>query len=206
MVRCLVTCSEHVGHLNPTLPVVKALVESGHEVHFLCLEMARKKVEEAGAIFHNTVDVQSELYVGRGSENLAVFSIMEEHGLEMSFLNILKRLAENPVLPFFVASVCRPGFTSWFNGFSETPGIPSPKNFTPGPSSTWKAARNNEGLRREHRGTIERVPERCPTKEERKESYTERSERSPDPEIRTEGASTSASSWSSPALCGSWRA
>lgn len=34
MVRCFFTCSEFVGHLNPTLPVVKALVESGHEVHF----------------------------------------------------------------------------------------------------------------------------------------------------------------------------
>ena len=31
MVRCLVSCSEHVGHLNPTLPVVKALVDLGHE-------------------------------------------------------------------------------------------------------------------------------------------------------------------------------
>lgn len=95
MVRCLFNCSEHVGHLNPTLPVVKALVESGHEVHFLCLEMARKKIEEVGGIFHNTMDIQSELYSSRGLEGreipkLAVFSIMEEHGLEMTFLNFLK--------------------------------------------------------------------------------------------------------------------
>ncbi|CAK9038138.1 unnamed protein product [Durusdinium trenchii] len=97
MVRCLFNCSEHVGHLNPTLPVVKALVESGHEVHFLCLEMARKKIEEVGGIFHNTMDIQSELYSSRGLEGreipkLAVFSIMEEHGLEMTFLNFLKCL------------------------------------------------------------------------------------------------------------------
>lgn len=92
MVRCLISCSEHVGHLNPTLPVVKALVDLGHEVHFLCLEMAQKKVEEVGAIFHNTVAVQTELYAGRDSGKLAVYSIMEELGLEMSFLNILKCL------------------------------------------------------------------------------------------------------------------
>mmetsp|Transcript_60486 Transcript_60486/g.74130 ORF Transcript_60486/g.74130 Transcript_60486/m.74130 type:complete len:488 (+) Transcript_60486:62-1525(+) len=97
--RLLVNCSEHVGHLNPALPVVKALVEAGHEVHFACLEIARKKIEEVGAVFHNTMDIQSELYAGRGLQDthaqipkLALFDIIEEHGLEMSFLSILKCL------------------------------------------------------------------------------------------------------------------
>eukprot|EP00438_Fugacium_kawagutii_P032822 Skav217170 [mRNA] locus=scaffold2777:32337:34180:+ [translate_table: standard] len=97
--RFLFNCSEHVGHLNPTLPVVKALVEDGHEVHFACLEIARTKIQDVGAIFHNTMDIQSELYVGRGLQDshaqipkLALFSIIEELALEMSFLSILKCL------------------------------------------------------------------------------------------------------------------
>lgn len=97
--RFVVNCSEHVGHLNPTLPVVKALVEAGHEVHFVCLEIARQKIEDVGAVFHNTMDIQSELYAGRGLQDshsqipkLALFSIIEEQGLEMSFLSILKCL------------------------------------------------------------------------------------------------------------------
>ena len=97
--RVLFNCSEHVGHLNPTLPLVKALIEEGHEVHFLCLEIARQKIEEVGATFHNTMDIQSELYTGRGLQDthaqipkLALFSIIEEHGLEANFLSILKCL------------------------------------------------------------------------------------------------------------------
>ena len=124
---------------NPTLPVVKALVDSGHEVHFLCLEMAREKAEAVGAVllrsimellsflfshergerfcfglfrsrFHNTMDVQSELYAGRGLENsekpkLAIFSIMEERALEMSFLNILKPFAASATSLSFLAII-----------------------------------------------------------------------------------------------------
>ena len=97
--RFLFNCSEHVGHLNPTLPLVRALVEAGHEVHFVCLEIARQKIEDVGAVFHNTMDIQSELYVGRGLQDahaqipkLALFSLMEGYGLDMSFLNILKCL------------------------------------------------------------------------------------------------------------------
>mmetsp|Transcript_56357 Transcript_56357/g.134536 ORF Transcript_56357/g.134536 Transcript_56357/m.134536 type:complete len:482 (+) Transcript_56357:70-1515(+) len=97
--RVLFNTSEHVGHLNPTLPLVKALVEAGHDVHFLCLEIARQKIEDMGAVFHNTMDIQSELYSGRGLQDahaqipkLALFSIVEELGMEMSFLSLLKCL------------------------------------------------------------------------------------------------------------------
>ena len=61
-----------------TLEVREPQKESpSYEVHFLCLEMAQKKVEEVGAIFHNTVAVQSELYADRDSGKLAVYSIMD---------------------------------------------------------------------------------------------------------------------------------
>jgi len=91
--RCLFSCSEHVGHLNPTLPLVRGLVGLGHEVHFMCMEMARGKIEAAGAIYHDTAAVQTELY--ESCENpgrLAIFDIMEKQGLEMSFLNVLRCL------------------------------------------------------------------------------------------------------------------
>ena len=35
-----------MGHLNPTLPLVRALVDAGHEVHFMCAEMAKGKIEQ----------------------------------------------------------------------------------------------------------------------------------------------------------------
>ena len=46
--------------------------------------MAQKKVEEVGAIFHNTVAVQTELYAGRDSGKLAVYSIMGRWASDMS--------------------------------------------------------------------------------------------------------------------------
>ena len=55
--------------------------------------------EDMGAVFHNTMDIQSELYSGRGLQDahaqipkLALFSIVEELGMEMSFLSLLKCL------------------------------------------------------------------------------------------------------------------
>ena len=70
-----------------------------------------RKVEELGAVFHSTTDVQTELYTGRGGGDaerpkMAVFSIMEEHGLEMSFLNIMKR----PVEPKVCGAFCQDCF------------------------------------------------------------------------------------------------
>mmetsp|Transcript_29904 Transcript_29904/g.85815 ORF Transcript_29904/g.85815 Transcript_29904/m.85815 type:complete len:507 (-) Transcript_29904:241-1761(-) len=94
--RFVFSCSAHVGHLNPTLPLVRALVDLGHEVHFVCFEMARAKIESAGGTFHDAQDVQTELYASRKADGHspkdAIFILMEELGLEMSFLNVLKVL------------------------------------------------------------------------------------------------------------------
>lgn len=40
------------GHVNPTLPLVKELASSGHEVHYFGHELLRAVAEPAGAIFH----------------------------------------------------------------------------------------------------------------------------------------------------------
>lgn len=44
-------CIPAHGHTNPTLGVVKALTEAGHEVWFFSFEMFREKLERAGARF-----------------------------------------------------------------------------------------------------------------------------------------------------------
>lgn len=85
--KVIFACSAHVGHLNPTLPVVKALVSLGHEVHYICFETARAKIQSAGATFHSCADIQPELYAQRSvsSGGLgACNAIMDELGLDAS--------------------------------------------------------------------------------------------------------------------------
>lgn len=40
------------GHVNPTLGLVKELVQQGEEIHYYCSEEFRDKIEAAGAVFH----------------------------------------------------------------------------------------------------------------------------------------------------------
>ena len=44
-------CIPAHGHTNPTLGLVRALTEAGHQVYYFSFEMFRKKIEEAGAEF-----------------------------------------------------------------------------------------------------------------------------------------------------------
>ncbi|MBE5835203.1 MAG: glucosyltransferase [Butyrivibrio sp.] len=44
-------CIPAHGHTNPTLGLVRALTESGHEIYYFSFEMFRDKIENAGAIF-----------------------------------------------------------------------------------------------------------------------------------------------------------
>lgn len=44
-------CIPAHGHTNPTLGLVRALAESGHEIHYFSFEMFREKIENAGAVF-----------------------------------------------------------------------------------------------------------------------------------------------------------
>jgi len=43
--------AEQIGHLNPTLELVRLLIKSGYEVHYFVPECRRKAVEGVGAIF-----------------------------------------------------------------------------------------------------------------------------------------------------------
>eukprot|EP00490_Sorites_sp_Unknown_P009257 CAMPEP_0114664414 /NCGR_PEP_ID=MMETSP0191-20121206/28783_1 /TAXON_ID=126664 /ORGANISM="Sorites sp." /LENGTH=460 /DNA_ID=CAMNT_0001906531 /DNA_START=74 /DNA_END=1456 /DNA_ORIENTATION=+ len=71
------------GHLNPSLPVARALVDGGHEVHYLCREQMREAIEGTGAEFHDEVKQMPEMYEGRSPDMFgALNDVTREHGLE----------------------------------------------------------------------------------------------------------------------------
>lgn len=51
MSRIVFFCIPAHGHTNPTLGVVKALVNRGHSVWYYSYEMMREKIEQTGAVF-----------------------------------------------------------------------------------------------------------------------------------------------------------
>lgn len=64
----------YIGHLNPSLPLARRLVDLGHEVHYMCHEPLQAKIEHTGAIFHSTVAAEPELYQGRGTDFFSMFT------------------------------------------------------------------------------------------------------------------------------------
>ena len=44
-------CIPAHGHTNPTLGIVRALTEKGHEIYYFSFEMFREKIESTGAVF-----------------------------------------------------------------------------------------------------------------------------------------------------------
>ncbi len=44
-------CIPAHGHTNPTLGLVKALTDAGHQVYYFSFEIFREKIEQAGAVF-----------------------------------------------------------------------------------------------------------------------------------------------------------
>lgn len=83
------------GHLNPSLPVAKALVDRGHDVHYLSTEDVRDEIEKTGATFHSAVQHLPEYYAGRhtGGPLGPLEGIIEELGLDKAaFLSHLQTL------------------------------------------------------------------------------------------------------------------
>ena len=56
------------GHINPSLPVARALVAMGVEVHYLVPEMMETPVKATGAMFHSQEDWQPEYFCGHRAE------------------------------------------------------------------------------------------------------------------------------------------
>lgn len=71
------------GHVNPSLAVARALVNLGHEVHYLCCEHFRQAVEDTGATLHDVTDVLASLHSSRGKTLFEVVAALQaEHGIE----------------------------------------------------------------------------------------------------------------------------
>ncbi|CAE7909911.1 ydhE [Symbiodinium sp. KB8] len=71
------------GHINPSLPIARALVKLGHEVHYLSREQMRAPIEDTGAHFTNELEECPELYEGRKEDLFGATEALKlEHGLE----------------------------------------------------------------------------------------------------------------------------
>lgn len=75
------------GHINPSLPLARALVRLGHRVHYLSREQMRTAIEDTGAIFHSDIDHLTELYTNRVPDLVgAAESLKKEYGCESDSL------------------------------------------------------------------------------------------------------------------------
>ncbi|CAE7243246.1 yojK [Symbiodinium sp. CCMP2456] len=71
------------GHINPSLPVARTLVEEGQEVHYLCREQMKDAIEDTGATFHSEIEELPEMYEGRNVDIFGCLSdLQKEYGLE----------------------------------------------------------------------------------------------------------------------------
>ena len=57
-------CIPAMGHTNPTLAVVRRLVDMGHEVRYYSFRMLRERIESAGAVFIPMDDCSYEMKLG----------------------------------------------------------------------------------------------------------------------------------------------
>jgi len=74
---------DYVGHLNPALPLARALVQLGHQVHILCRERMRTAIEDTGAIFHSDMECEPELFHSREGHGFgALESLKKEYDIE----------------------------------------------------------------------------------------------------------------------------
>jgi len=91
------------GHINPSLPIARALVKQGHEVHYQCREQMREAIEDTGSVFHDEIVNLPEMYVGREPDVMgAMGSVATEFGLQDDSM-VAKMVKLKPVLVEFMA-------------------------------------------------------------------------------------------------------
>mmetsp|Transcript_66240 Transcript_66240/g.191204 ORF Transcript_66240/g.191204 Transcript_66240/m.191204 type:complete len:540 (-) Transcript_66240:307-1926(-) len=106
------------GHINPSLPVARALASLGHEVHYLCREQMRQAIEDTGAIFHSDIDVETELYDGRSPDLFgALESLRHEFGLGDESVNFLEFMTK---LKNIQLELMLPGVIRWLGDLQAT--------------------------------------------------------------------------------------
>jgi len=77
------------GHINPSFPIARSLVELGHEVHYLGVQQMRAAIEGTGAVYHSMIEHLSEFFTDptRGTiENLVM--LLQGVGLSADFSNM----------------------------------------------------------------------------------------------------------------------
>ncbi|CAJ1399483.1 unnamed protein product [Effrenium voratum] len=72
------------GHLNPSLPIARKLLELGHEVHYLSRPEMRAKIEQTGASFSDTTEEMPELFAGRETD---IMGAMRALGTELGIVD-----------------------------------------------------------------------------------------------------------------------
>ena len=92
------------GHINPSLPVARTLVEEGHEVNYLCREQMKEAIEDTGATFHSEIEALPEMYEGRQIDIFGCLTdLQKEYGLEDDPLFIamfkLREIMQELMLP-----------------------------------------------------------------------------------------------------------
>ncbi|CAE7208901.1 ydhE, partial [Symbiodinium pilosum] len=96
------------GHLNPSLPVARALVEEGHEVNYLCREQMKEAIEDTGATYHSEVDELRELYEGRQLDIMGCLTdLQKEFGLEEDPLIIAMFKVKEIMLEMMLPGILR---------------------------------------------------------------------------------------------------
>mmetsp|Transcript_86567 Transcript_86567/g.225879 ORF Transcript_86567/g.225879 Transcript_86567/m.225879 type:complete len:524 (-) Transcript_86567:463-2034(-) len=78
------------GHVNPSLPLARALVQKGHAVHYLSFDQFREAVVDTGATWHSTVEYLTEMFgISAQVDVMKVFGdLLHELGLEFKMVNL----------------------------------------------------------------------------------------------------------------------
>ncbi|CAE7740376.1 ydhE [Symbiodinium sp. CCMP2592] len=92
------------GHINPSLPVARTLVEEGQEVHYLCREQMKDAIEDTGATFHSEIEALPEMYEGRNVDIFGCLSdLQKEFGLDQDPLFVamfkIREIMQEMMLP-----------------------------------------------------------------------------------------------------------
>eukprot|EP00434_Breviolum_minutum_P013771 symbB.v1.2.012147.t1/scaffold829.1/size159244/17 len=69
------------GHINPSLPIARSLIDLGHEVHYMSRQEMQPVIEKTGATFIDVATQQTELFEGRETDIMGCFrSLAKEIG------------------------------------------------------------------------------------------------------------------------------
>lgn len=87
-------CIPAHGHTNPTLGLVRAMVDRGHEIYYFSFEMFREKLERAGAHFIGCDDCEPEMEGGGDADRIGKDMVYSTELLVSSTLALDEMVAE----------------------------------------------------------------------------------------------------------------